>query len=191
MCFRECQNCQLQLRTGRVDVKVKLNISRGGGRAFWGYFGGILGRYWGIWEAFWGDCGAFRGRFGAKVAGLEELDMVADGKMARQLTRCFRSALLQKCLLEALEARTLLTTVVPASQVMYHNDQYSTGDNLSETVLTPANVNATGYQYVVGPYIKGSGDNGAYVAGSGDSVPRRRTTGTWCSCRSMGIMGIR
>jgi hypothetical protein len=45
--------------------------------------------------------------------------------------------------LEALETRTLLAS--PAEVLTYHNDTYSTGQNLIESVLTPANVNPTSF----------------------------------------------
>src|SRR6266516_467329 len=45
------------------------------------------------------------------------------------------------CLLEGLELRRLLAA--PGELLQYHNDSHSTGNNLSETVLTPGNVNST------------------------------------------------
>ena len=43
---------------------------------------------------------------------------------------------------EVLESRTLLTAV---NVLGYHNDAASTGQNLSETALTPANVNSASF----------------------------------------------
>ncbi len=81
--------------------------------------------------------------------------MAGDSVRARRLTDGFRSSLLQRCTLEALESRTLLTAVMPANQVMYHNDQDSTGDNLAETVLTPANVNSADFGLVARTTLDG------------------------------------
>src|SRR5690348_15237830 len=47
-----------------------------------------------------------------------------------------------RCMAEVLEGRTLLTAVNVYS---YHNDTSSTGQNLSETALTPANVNSVSF----------------------------------------------
>jgi hypothetical protein len=71
------------------------------------------------------------------------------------LSRSMRCFYLQQSLFEALENRLLLTSISPASQVMYHNDQYSTGDNLAETVLTPANVNSTDFGLVARATLDG------------------------------------
>ncbi|MGN6369742.1 MAG: hypothetical protein ACTHN5_15900 [Phycisphaerae bacterium] len=69
--------------------------------------------------------------------------------------RCFRSSVLQRCALDSLEPRILLTAVIPASKLMYHNDPYSTGDNLNETLLTPANVNSTDFGLVARTTLDG------------------------------------
>ena len=44
-------------------------------------------------------------------------------------------------LLEGLELRRLLAA--PSELLQYHNDSHSTGNNLTETILTPGNVNST------------------------------------------------
>src|SRR6516164_6758352 len=53
-------------------------------------------------------------------------------------------------LLEDLEGRLL-----PANVLSYHNDAFNTGQNLSETALTPANVNAASFGKLFGTFVDG------------------------------------
>jgi hypothetical protein len=55
-------------------------------------------------------------------------------------TRRFPAVLFSHVLLDSLEHRRLLSS--PAELTTYHNDGFSTGQNLAETILTPANVNS-------------------------------------------------
>src|SRR3954470_14886767 len=50
-------------------------------------------------------------------------------------------SIVQRAAMEALESRLLMASDL----LQYHNDARSTGQNLTETVLTPSNVNATNF----------------------------------------------
>jgi len=97
--------------------------------------------------------------------------------------RCASAALI----ICTLPLDTALAQAVIPSVVTWHNDQYRTGQNLQETILTPANVNATQFGklfsykvdgqiyaqplYVPGVTIPGKGvHNVVYVATEADSV---------------------
>src|SRR3954454_13751155 len=58
---------------------------------------------------------------------------------SRRLKRWERA----RVLMDALESRVLLSAL--AQQGGYHNDTYSTGNNLNEYVLTPANVSSANF----------------------------------------------
>src|SRR5690349_13202120 len=58
----------------------------------------------------------------------------------RRRTRSrFADALFSHVILDPLERRRMLSS--PVEVTTYHNDGFSTGQNLSETILPPANVN--------------------------------------------------
>src|SRR6516162_5939636 len=76
-------------------------------------------------------------------------------QISRFLCRPLPPLLWRRCLRHRPRLEELENRLVPSNLLGYHNDNSSTGQNLNEVTLTPANVNSATFGKLFNTYVDG------------------------------------